>query len=107
MEVSELLVIHAEEMKHGRVQIMNARPILHGLVANLIRLAMTRPALDARAGHPSHEAIRVVIATAVALRHRHPSELTAPNHQRAFHQAAPFEIREQAVDGHVRRGAVQ
>src|SRR6185369_13902238 len=81
MEISEFLVIHAEEMKHRRVQIVDAHAVLHGLIADFIRLAITRATLDSCARHPRHESIRVVVASAIALGDGHPAKFTAPDHQ--------------------------
>src|SRR5688572_19546847 len=60
VEVSQLPVVHAEKMKHRRVQVVNTHTIHDGLVANLIRLAVTRAAFETGAGHPGHEAIGVM-----------------------------------------------
>src|SRR5438094_309843 len=83
MEEGKLFMIHAEEVKHGGMKVMNAHSVLHRFVANFVRLAITRPALDSRARHPGHESVRIMIAPAIALRDGHAAELTAPNHQRA------------------------
>src|SRR5205807_2210310 len=66
MEVSQSLVIHAEEVKQSGVEIVDTHRVLHSLVANFVGLAMTRAAFNAGAGQPSHESIRIVVATTVA-----------------------------------------
>src|SRR5207247_2058400 len=101
MEVSQFCVIHAKEVKHGRVKVVDADAVFHGLVADFIRLAVTHTAFDARARHPGHETIRVVVAAAIALGDGHTAELTAPDYQGAVPETAPFQIGEQAVNGHV------
>ena len=106
VEVGQPFVIHPEQVEHRGVQVVDADAVHHGLVADLIGLAVARAALDARAGHPGHETVRVMIAAAVALRDRHAAELAAPDHQRAVHQAAPLQVRQQAVDRQVGGGAV-
>ena len=52
------------------------------------------------------KALRIVVAAVLALRHRHPAEFAAPDHQRRLQQAALFQIGEQAVDRHVGRQAM-
>ena len=49
------------------------------------------PALDAAAGHPDRKALDVVVA-AVALGHRRPAELAAPDHQRLVEHAALLQV---------------
>src|SRR5258705_10199655 len=81
MEVGQLLVVHTEEVEHRRVQVVDARAVLHGFVTDLVCFAITGAALDAGASEPRHEAIRVVIAATIALRYGHAPKLAAPNHQ--------------------------
>src|SRR5260221_9208433 len=101
VKISQFLVIHAEEVEHGRVEIVDTHAVLHRLVADFIRLAITCAAFDAGPSHPRYESIRIVVAPPTALKPRHPAKLTAPNYQSAVHQAPALKIREQAVDRHV------
>lgn len=50
--VGELLVINAEEMQHGGVEVVNGDNILDRIVAKVIGGSVSHPALDATAGHP-------------------------------------------------------
>src|SRR5262249_51790147 len=81
MEISKLFVVHTQEVKHGRVEIMDARAVPHGFESNCVRFPMTHTAFDPRAGHPGHESMRVVVAAAIALGDGHAPKLTAPYHQ--------------------------
>ena len=71
-----------------------------GLVADLVGRAVADAALDAAAGHPDGEAVRIVVAAGLlaCLRDRQPAELAAPDHQRLVEQAALVEVRQQAGD---------
>src|SRR5256885_976252 len=55
VEVSQLLVVHTQQVKHGRVKVVDADAVFHGLVADFVRLAVTHTAFDTRARHPGHE----------------------------------------------------
>src|SRR5262249_25531177 len=58
-------------------------------------------ALDAAAGQPHGEAVRVVVAAGRALAHGRAAELASPDHQRRVEQAARLEVAQQASDGPV------
>src|SRR4051794_14283811 len=49
IEVRELLVIEAEQVQHGRVQIVNVHTVLHCVVADLIGVAIGETALHTAA----------------------------------------------------------
>src|SRR5260370_11832785 len=87
-------------MKDGRVQVGDADALDDCLVADLVRLAVKRASLDAAAGHPGRKGVRVVVASGLGtfLGDRQPAEFAAPNDQRGFKQAAPFEICQQSGD---------
>src|SRR4051794_9081700 len=57
MEVGQLLVIQAETVQHGRVDVVDVSLLLDGLEAKLIGRAVTLPALDAAARQPHREAV--------------------------------------------------
>ena len=82
VEVGQSFVVDAQQVQHGGVQVVDGDAVDDGLVADLVGLAVADAALDARAGHPGQEAVRVVVAAAVALRDGHAAELAAPDHQR-------------------------
>ena len=71
-----------------RVQVVDVDLVLGGVVAVLVGRAVPEAALDAAAGQPHREAVRVVVAAVVAaLGRRRPAELAAPQHQRVLQQA--------------------
>ena len=94
VEIGELLVIHPEQMKHRRVKVMHAHAICHGLVTDFVCLAVSGPSFDSRAGHPRHEPVRIMVPATIALRNRHAPKLAAPDHERAVHQPASFQVGE-------------
>src|SRR5687768_15035836 len=101
VKVSQLLVVHAEQVKHGGVQVVNAHAIDHRLVANLIRLTVTGTTFDTGAGHPRHETVWVMVAPTISLGNGHAPKFASPYYQRAIHQASAFQIGEQSMDWHV------
>src|SRR5258707_893934 len=81
--VGEALVVHAELVQHGGMQVVNLAPAVHDLVAVLVGRAVDRAALDAATGQPDGEAIGVVVAAVGALREGRPPELPGEHDQRA------------------------
>ena len=59
--------IHAEQMQHRGMEIVDADGILHCRVAQVIRCAVSKPLLNAAAGEQEGEALDMVIAPAAAL----------------------------------------
>ncbi len=80
--VREPLVVHAQEMKHGGVQVVNLDLVLDGMVAVVVGGAVDGASLDPAARQPDREAVGVVIAAVAALGHGRPAELAAPDDQR-------------------------
>src|SRR5688572_4415363 len=64
----ESLVVEAEYLEHGRVEVADVDGVLDDVVAEVVRLAVDGAALEAAAGHPHGEAARVVVAAVVLLR---------------------------------------
>ena len=72
---------------------------IDGLVADLVGLAVVDAPLDAAAGQPGGEGVRVVVAAGAPFLHdRQPAELAVPDHQRRVEQAALLQIGQQAAD---------
>ena len=69
-----------------------------GAEADRVGRAVDGAPLDAAAGQPHGEAVRVVVAALALLRHRHPAELAAPDDQRLVEQPAPLQVGQQAGD---------
>src|SRR2546422_407686 len=90
------LVIQAEQMEQGRVQVMNRADILDRLVTEFIRGAVAESALYTRPGQPDGETVRIVVAAARALlKGWHAAEFRHPHNERLVQQAAGFHIFDQ------------
>ena len=82
---SQFLVIYAEEMKHGSMQVMHADRILGYVVAKIICFPKGHAAFDTTARHPNAEATGMVVAAVIlglhlALIVDSTSKFSAPNH---------------------------
>jgi len=62
----ELVVVDAEQVQHGRVQIPNVDRVLHDVVTEVIGLAVVHAAANAVARQPGGKAARVVVASVVS-----------------------------------------
>ena len=72
--------------------------VLDGVEAELVGRAVDDAALDAAAGQPGREAVRVVVAAVAALGTRRSAELRAPDDDRLVEQAAALQVVEQGRD---------
>src|SRR5215475_933027 len=78
--IGQLLVVEAEEMEQGGVEVVHMDTVPGGVESEFIRFAEGDPRADAAAGQPNGEAIWVVIASIVApLHHRGAAKLSAPD----------------------------
>ena len=68
--VGQLLVVEAEQVQDRGVQVVDADAVDDRLVADLVGLAVVDAALDAAAGQPDGEGVRVVVAAGAALLRR-------------------------------------
>ena len=101
-------MIEAEQVKHRRVQIVDAGTVLDRLESKLIRRAMNRAALHATARQPHAETVVVVITAELGLagvpqfHGGRAAKFPAPENQGVLKHAALFEIgherRDRAVD---------
>jgi hypothetical protein len=66
----EPFVVDAEQVKHGRVQVVDAGRVgaVGGFEAEVVAGAVADPAFDAAAGQLGREAARVVVPALAALR---------------------------------------
>ena len=77
-------MLHAEEVQHRRMEIVNFVAVTDCLVSKIIRLTNAGTALDSGSRHPHRKTKRIVIATISALGKWGPSELAGPNHEGRF-----------------------
>ena len=85
----EALVVEAEEVEDGGVEIVEGVDVLHGFLAEVIALACADAGLHACAGHPAGEAVGIVVAAFGAfLEEGHAAEFGAPDDEGVFEEAA-------------------
>src|SRR5438445_7389270 len=60
--VRQLLVVQAEEVQQGRVQVVDVDLVLGGVVPVVVRRPVAEPAFDSAAGQPNGEPLGVVVA---------------------------------------------
>src|SRR5262249_60378524 len=93
--IGELGVLQAKQVEPRRLDVVDADAVFNSLVAELARLAVVHSALDAAAGQPDREGLRVVVAALRTLRIRGPAEFPAPDDERILEQATRLEVGEQ------------
>ena len=90
--VGQLFVVEPQAMQNGGLQVVDVDRILHRVKAEFVGRAVGDPRLDAAAGQPHGECLRVMVSAQFAaqggirLDHRRTAELPAPNHQRFVKQ---------------------
>ena len=106
--ISELLVVEAEKMENGSVEVVDVDFVLDGSKAELVSGAVDVTAFDAPACHPHGEAVVVVIASEASIGgvcagcgefdRGGASEFTAPDYEGVFEETAHFEVFEEGSD---------
>ena len=97
----EPLVVDAEEMEYGGVEVVSCRFFVGSLPTPRIAFTIGDARLDARAAHPGGENASVVVAPFAPLRERHAAEFGIPEYQRVIQEPALPKIDEQAGNGFV------
>ena len=100
--VGHPFVVDAHLVQDCRVEIVDVDRVLLHVVAEIIRLAMDDPRLDAAAGHPFCVTARVVIAAVVCLGEAslavdRAAEFAAPDNQRVFQKSSLFQILDEGI----------
>src|SRR3954454_10375607 len=96
MVIAEALMIDAEEVQEGGVEIVNGGDVLHGPVAEVVGGAVAEAAFHTRSGHPDGEAVRIMITTVGAfLKGGHAAKFGHPNDEGVLHQAARLHVLEE------------
>src|SRR5262245_53401102 len=97
--IGQAQVVEANQVQDGGMKVMDADAVLGGAVADLVGGAVGVAGLDASAGHPIREGVRVMVsAGAAALHERQAAELAAPDDERLFQEPALFEIGQEGRD---------
>src|SRR6266568_90603 len=101
--VSEFLVVEAQQVQHGRVQVMDMDEVLGRAIAELVSGAVNVSAFYSPAGQPDGESIMIVIAPFAFARgarrgnfdSRGAAEFTTADYQRFSEQSALFKVGKQ------------
>src|SRR5205807_3944656 len=104
--IGKLMRVEAHQMKDGRLQVAHGDFVFRDAVAEFVGLTVNDAGLNAAAGHPDRETVRMMVAAkehraAARLVHRGATEFAAPNHQRFFEQAALLQVPDQRRAGAV------
>src|SRR5579864_5839695 len=102
VRIDERLGVDAEQVQHGGMQVGSAAAVGNGPVAEIVSGAIRLAALDAAAGQPDAESIRMVIAAILVLRAGSPAELAAPENQRRIEQTTSLQVGKQAGHRQIR-----
>ena len=102
--VGQVLVVEAEAVQDGGVEVVDVDRILGDVVAVVIGLAVADAGLDAAAGHPDGVVAAMMIAAVIVLLDLplavdRPPELAAPEHERVLEQAASLEVGDESRAG--------
>ena len=99
VEERQGLVIQAQQMQDGGVDVVDMNAILYGPQSNGIRGAVSHASTHTSAGEPQCVAPRIVVAAGSLFAHRHPSKFTTPNDECVLEQAPLFQVAQQGGDG--------
>src|SRR5262249_49458023 len=92
-EIGELFMVDAQNVKDGRVQVIDADPVRDSFMSQFICSPVKRSAFNAPASKPGCERMGIMIAASSALLHQwQPAELPAPDHQRRLQHSPLFEV---------------
>ena len=104
--VGEALVVEAEGVEEGGVEVVHVDRVFHGAVTEVVGGAVGESTPDAAAGHPDGENVRVVVTAIVVFGHRGAAELATPEDEGVVEEAALVEVLEEPGDGFVDFGAL-
>ena len=80
------------------MQIVHMNLIFHRIVAVFVSRPIPESSFDSTTSHPHCEALRIMVATIIALGDGRSPKLASPNDQRLFEHAPLFEILQQACN---------
>ena len=91
----EVLVIKTQQVKHGRVPVVDVDRILDGLVAEFVGRAESHSPFHTASRHPKRITLVVVIPTVRSLPVGSSSKLAGPDHERVVEHAPQFQVLQQ------------
>ena len=95
--VGEFLVVDAELVKDGGMEVVNTDRVFHNVVAVVIGLTVTHAATNSSARHPNGETSWVMVAAIAFVCHfpltvDSPAEFSSPDDECLIEQAALFQV---------------
>lgn len=97
--VSEALMVDAELVQEGGVEVVDFDGVLDGVFADVVGLTMNVTGFEAAASDPDGEAVAMVPATVFALASGGAAELGGPQYEGVVQHAALFEIGDEGGGG--------
>ena len=104
--MGKLLVVQAQEVQHGGMQVMRMDLVLHGLRTAFVGTCHRPPPPGSTTGHPESKAAVVMAASFFPISQRSTAKLTAPYQQCILEHIAILEVLDQRRDWLVDRLAV-
>src|SRR5262245_21342546 len=96
--VGEPLVVDAEEVQKGRLEVVDVDRVFGHAHPQFVRFAITDAGLHPAASHPEREGVGMMVAAPlgaivqVALQERRTAEFAPPDDERFVQQAAGLEV---------------
>ena len=96
--IGKFLVIEAEEVEEGGLEVVDVDLVLDRVEADVVRGSVGDAGFDAATGHPDGEGVGMVVPSpALAIFHRAlkeggATELASPDHQGVIEQPSLFEV---------------
>src|SRR4051812_27436076 len=85
-------------MQHRCMQIGDVMAMFRSVKTDLVSRAMHDTALDATAGQPDRESVRMMVPTVASLRAGRAAEFGPPHDERLVEHAADFQVSNQGRD---------
>ena len=90
--VGEALVIEAQAVKEGGVEVVNVDGVFDRLGAMVVSASMRMPSAEAASGHPNRESLMIVVAAVVLAAVGGAAEFASPEHHGVVQEAAGGEV---------------
>src|SRR5262249_5021540 len=103
--VGEFLMVESEQVEDRRVEIVNGDLFLDRFEPEFIGGSVGYASLDATAGQPHGESVRIVISAIALFGDRRAPELASPDDECFIQQSASFQVTDQSGRGAIHIGA--
>jgi hypothetical protein len=104
--VRQFRMVEAHQVQDGGLQVVHVHRVFGDVVAEFVGGSERKAALDASAGHPDRERVRVVVTpeelgVVAGLVHGRAAKLAAPDDERIVEEAPLFEVLDERRGGPV------